>query len=89
MLPLALPSLAVAALVAFLVGYTEFAIGWLFVESSQNVTLAMAVSGMRQTGVAWSNLSALAILMSVPVVVIFLALHRYLLRGLLIGVVED
>jgi ABC-type glycerol-3-phosphate transport system permease component len=88
-LSLALPSLAVAALVAFLVGYTEFAIGWLFVESSQNVTLAMAVSGMRQTGVAWSNLSALAILMSVPVVVIFLALHRYLLRGLLIGVVED
>jgi len=32
---------------------------------------------------------ALAILMSVPVVVIFLVLHRYLLRGLLIGVVED
>lgn len=88
-LPLALPSIAVAALVAFLVGYTEFAIGWLFVESSHNVTLAMAVSGMRQASGVWSNLSALAILMSVPVVLIFLALHRYLLRGLLIGVVED
>jgi ABC-type glycerol-3-phosphate transport system permease component len=88
-LPLALPSIAVAALVAFLLGYTEFAIGWLFVESGQNVTLAMAVSGMRQTSGVWSNLSALAILMSIPVVVIFLALHRYLLRGLLIGAVED
>jgi ABC-type glycerol-3-phosphate transport system permease component len=88
-LPLALPAIAVAALVAFLMGYTEFAIGWLFVESSQNVTLAMAVSGMRQTSGAWSNISALAILMSVPVVVIFLALHRYLLRGLLIGMVEE
>ena len=30
-LPLALPSIAVAALIAFLIGYTEFAIGWLFV----------------------------------------------------------
>jgi ABC-type maltose transport system permease subunit len=88
-LPLALPSIAVAALVAFLLGYTEFAIGWLFVESGQNVTLAMAVSGIQQTSGTWSNLSALAILMSVPVVVIFLLLHRYLLRGLLIGVVED
>jgi ABC-type glycerol-3-phosphate transport system permease component len=83
------PSNAVAALVAFLLGYTEFAIGWLFVESSQNVTLAMAVSGMRQASGVWSNLSALAILMSVPVVLIFLALHRYLLRGLLIGIVQD
>ena len=45
-LPLALPSIAVAALVAFLVGYTEFAIGWLFIESSENVTLAMAISGI-------------------------------------------
>lgn len=58
-------------------------------ESGQNVTLAMAVSGIQQTSGAWSNLLALAILMSVPVVVIFLVLHRYLLRGLLIGVVED
>jgi len=53
----------VAALLAFLIGYTEFAIGWLFVESSNNVTLAMAVSGMmRQTGAEWSRISAIAIL---------------------------
>jgi arabinogalactan oligomer/maltooligosaccharide transport system permease protein len=86
-LPLALPAIAVAALVAFLMGYTEFAIGWLFVESSENVTLAMAVSGMR--GAPWSHTAALAILMSLPVVAIFLLLHRYLVRGLLLGVVED
>lgn len=45
-LPLALPSIAVAALIAFLIGYTEFAIGWLFIERGKNVTLAMAVSGV-------------------------------------------
>ncbi len=85
-LPLALPSIAVAALLAFLLGYTEFAIGWLFVESSENVTMAMAVSGMMQrSGAEWSNLSALALLMSIPVVVIFMFLYRYLMRGLLTG----
>jgi ABC-type glycerol-3-phosphate transport system permease component len=88
-LPLALPSIAVAALLAFLLGYTEFAIGWLFVESSENVTMAMAVSGMmRRSGAEWSNLSALALLMSIPVVVIFMFLYRYLMRGLLTGAAE-
>jgi arabinogalactan oligomer/maltooligosaccharide transport system permease protein len=84
-LPLALPSIAVAGLMAFLVGYTEFAIGWLFVESGKNVTLAMAISGMLGVDVPWSNISALAILMSLPVVLIFLILQRYLMRGLLLG----
>jgi arabinogalactan oligomer/maltooligosaccharide transport system permease protein len=88
-LPLALPALAVAALIAFLIGYTEFAIGWLFVESGDNVTLAMAVSGMSgQTG-AWSKQAALALMMSVPVVALFFVLQRYLLRGLLIGVAGE
>lgn len=88
-LRLALPSLAVAGLMAFLVGYTEFAIGWLFVESGDNVTLAMAVSGMMGVDVPWSTLSALAVLMSLPVVLIFLVLQRYLMRGLLIGRVDE
>ncbi|MFC1923700.1 ABC transporter permease subunit, partial [Chloroflexota bacterium] len=88
-LPLALPSIAVAALVAFLVGYTEFAIGWLFIESSENVTLAMAVSGViGQLGGSGASLAALAILMSLPVVIIFLLLQRYLIDRLLIGSVE-
>jgi ABC-type glycerol-3-phosphate transport system permease component len=89
-LPLALPSIAVAALVAFLVGYSEFALGWLFVEKSTNVTLAMAVSGMLSySGSEWPSLSAISLLMSVPVVVIFLFFHRYMLRGFGLGAVED
>jgi ABC-type glycerol-3-phosphate transport system permease component len=88
-LPLALPSIAVAGLMAFLIGYTEFAIGWLFVERGENVTLAMAVSGMLGNSVPWSELSALAILMSLPVVLLFLLLQRYLMRGLLIGRMDE
>ena len=87
-LPLALPSIAVAALIAFLLGYTEFAIGWLFVESSENVTLAMAVSGLLGRSGSWADVAALAILMSLPVVVIFLVLQRYLMDRYLIGAVE-
>jgi len=88
-LPLALPTIAVAALLAFLVGYTEFAIGWLFVERGENVTLAMAVSGILQHGQTWSNLAALSLLMSLPVILTFLILRRYLMQGLLIGRIES
>jgi len=89
-LPLALPSIAVAALVAFLAGYSEFAMAWLFIDSSDNVTLAMAISGMvGATGASWNLLAALSLLMAVPVVLVFLALQRYLMSRLLIGEVGE
>lgn len=90
-LPLALPSIAVAAIIAFLIGYSEFAIGWLFVDKSDNVTLAMAISGMQHniSTASWSNLAATAILMSVPVVIVFVLLQKYLLRGFLFGAADE
>ncbi len=78
-LPNALPSIGVTALVAFLMGYSEFAIGWLFIERSSNATLAMALWGVRSLGaVPWSQLAALALMMSLPIVIIFLVLQRAL-----------
>ncbi len=89
-LPLALPTIAVAGLIAFLIGYSEFALGWLFVDKAQNVTLAMAISGMIQSSYldSWANLAALALMMSLPVVLIFLGAQRYLIDRLLLGPVE-
>ncbi|WP_343413614.1 hypothetical protein [Candidatus Amarolinea dominans] len=65
--------------------------GWLFVDKAQNVTLAMAISGMVQSSYldSWANLAALALMMSLPVVVIFLAAQRYLINRLLLGPVES
>ena len=63
--------------------------GWLFVNRAQNVTLAMAISGMIRGNLeSWANLAALAILMSLPVVVLFVALQRYLIDRLLLGTKE-
>lgn len=89
-LPLALPSIAVAALIAFLIGYSEFAIGWLFVSSGDNVTLGMAVWGLLNSQfISWSRLSAAALLMTAPVAIIFVVLQRYLLHSMLIGAAEE
>jgi arabinogalactan oligomer / maltooligosaccharide transport system permease protein len=89
-LRLALPSIGVAALIAFLIGYSEFAIGWLFIDKPGNVTLAMAISGLqRNIGLSWNTLAAAAIMMSIPVVIVFIVLQKYILRGSLFGAVDE
>jgi arabinogalactan oligomer/maltooligosaccharide transport system permease protein len=86
-LPLALPSIAISSLIAFLMGYSEFAIGWLFIDRSENVTLAMSIYSILASGSAqpWSQIGSLALIMSVPVVVVFVILQRTLLEQLLFG----
>jgi arabinogalactan oligomer/maltooligosaccharide transport system permease protein len=90
-LPLSLPSIAVAALIAFLMAYSEFTIGWLFVSKAETTTLAMAIYAIVSTGSAqpWSQLGSLALLMSAPVVVIFLLLQRTLLDRMMFGASND
>lgn len=86
-LPLAIPSIAVSALIAFLMGYSEFAIGWLFIDKSENVTLAMSIYSILASGATqpWSQIGSLALIMSVPVVIVFIILQRTLLDQLLLG----
>jgi ABC-type glycerol-3-phosphate transport system permease component len=89
-LPLALPSISVAALVAFLTAYSEFAIGWLFVEKSSNITLAMAIWGIQSMGnQPWTQLAALSILMSLPVIIIFIVLQKLLLERFSFGSLKE
>jgi len=93
-LPLALPSIAVAGLVAFLMAYSEFTLGWLFVDKAANVTLAMSIYAIVQTqylggAQPWSYLGSLALIMSIPVVVIFLILQRTLLERMMFGSMSD
>jgi arabinogalactan oligomer/maltooligosaccharide transport system permease protein len=81
-LPTVLPAIGIAGMIAFLIGYSEFAMGWLFVEKSSNVTLAMAISGLlgNSSASGWNNLAALAIAMSIPVIIIFMVFRNYFIE---------
>ncbi|MBP1705842.1 MAG: transporter permease [Chloroflexi bacterium] len=90
-LPLAAPSILVAALVAFLLAYSEFALAWLFATKEENETLAMELAGA-QIGfysTEWGPTAAHALLMTIPVVIVFLALQRLLLRANLATTATD
>jgi ABC-type glycerol-3-phosphate transport system permease component len=90
-LPLAVPSIAIAAIIAFLTAYSEFTIGWLFLDKSDKVTLAMAIYSIVQSGSAqpYSQLGSLAILVAIPAIVIFILFQNTLLERMMFGSVSD
>ncbi len=89
-LPLASPSIFVAGMISFLLAYSEFAIGWLFVEKASHVTLAMAVYAMVQSGNAqpWSMLGSFIILISIPAVALFLLFQALIVKRMMFGYLD-
>ncbi|NWJ47145.1 MAG: carbohydrate ABC transporter permease [Chloroflexi bacterium] len=85
-LPLILPSVAVAGFISFTLAWSEFALGWVFISTPHNVTLAMALYAMRgASGVAWGPLAATALIVILPVLALFYLLGRYVISGLTLG----
>jgi arabinogalactan oligomer/maltooligosaccharide transport system permease protein len=91
MLPLALPGLAVTALLGFMAGWQEFALSWQFISNPKWFTLTMALYGMQGQYAAntpWSQFAAMSILVSVPILIVFFALQKYIIGGLTLGGVK-
>lgn len=85
-LPLIAPTLAVAGFLAFLVAWSEYALAWAIISDPKLVTLAMALSNMRDsTQVSWGLLSATSLLVALPVLALFYALGARAIDGLSLG----
>jgi arabinogalactan oligomer/maltooligosaccharide transport system permease protein len=90
-LPLSKPVIAVTAFFGFLAGWTEFYFSWAFLQNPKDWTLAMALNGMvgqYAANTKWSEFAAFAILVAVPVAVVYLFLQRYIISGLTVGGVK-
>jgi arabinogalactan oligomer/maltooligosaccharide transport system permease protein len=91
MLPLALPGLAVTALWGFMGGWTEFVLSWQFISNPKWFTLSMALYGMQgqyASNTPWSQFAAMSIIVSIPILVVFFLLQRYIVSGLTVGGVK-
>jgi arabinogalactan oligomer/maltooligosaccharide transport system permease protein len=90
-LPLATPVLAVTALFAFIAGWTEFILSWIFLTKPETFTLAMALNGMvgqYASSTPWSDFAAFSILFALPPMVAYAFLQRYIVGGLTVGGVK-
>jgi arabinogalactan oligomer/maltooligosaccharide transport system permease protein len=88
-LPLAKPAVAVTALFSFMTAWNEFVLAATFMDQESMYTapvgLKFFVGGFSQQ---WGYFAAGSIIVSVPVVILFLFLQKYLVSGLTAGSVK-
>lgn len=88
-LPLAKPAVAVTALFSFMTGWNEFILAATFMDEEVMYTapvgLRFFVGGFSQQ---WGYFAAGSIIVSIPVVLLFLFLQKYLVSGLTAGAVK-
>ena len=88
-LPLARPALVVTALFSFMTAWNEFILAATFMSDERSYTLPVVLqSYVGDFGTEWGRFAAGAILVSVPVMLLFFALQRYLVEGLTAGSVK-
>lgn len=93
MIPLALPAFAIVILFSFMNGWTEFILSWVFLTgATENYTLAMALAtmanGANNAPPDMQKFAAMAILISIPILILFFAFQRWIVGGLAIGGVK-
>jgi arabinogalactan oligomer/maltooligosaccharide transport system permease protein len=86
-LPLATPVLAVVALLSFIGTFNEFILASLFLTDMDSRTIAVGLQQFigGQYSRNWGSFAAGSILASIPIVIIFLSLQRYIVSGLTAG----
>jgi multiple sugar transport system permease protein len=87
-LPIVAPGLVVAAIFAFLVSWNEFLFA-LVLSGVRAKTLPVVIAGLStDVGPLYGDMSAAAVMVMLPNIVMTLALQRYLVKGLTIGAVK-
>ncbi|MGV3466302.1 MAG: sugar ABC transporter permease [Heyndrickxia sp.] len=86
-LPLAKPILAVIALFSFISPFTDFIIAGVLLRSEDKYTLAVGLYQLvaKQFGNEFTTFAAGAVLIAVPISILFLSLQKYLISGLTAG----
>jgi len=89
-MPLAAPVLAVVALLSFIGTFNEFILARLFLVDMEARTVAVGLQQFigGQYSENWGPFAAGSIIASVPIVIIFLSLQRYIINGLTAGSVK-
>ncbi|MDI6807574.1 MAG: sugar ABC transporter permease [Candidatus Eisenbacteria bacterium] len=89
-LPVAAPGLAITALFSFMSAWSEYIVARVILSDKGLFTLPLGLEGLSGTyQTEWANYAAGSILVSLPVVAVFLFLARFLVSGLTLGAVKE
>lgn len=88
-LPLAAPALVITALFSFMTAWAEYLVAAQILQDSKLWTLPLGLKSFEANmSTEWGLYGAASLIVMVPVVILFLALSRYLVSGLTLGSVK-
>jgi len=88
-LPLSSPALVITALFSFMSSWSEYVVAAIILQNPDLYTLPLGLKSFQASlSTQWGLYAAGAILVSIPVVILFISLARYLVSGLTLGSVK-
>jgi arabinogalactan oligomer / maltooligosaccharide transport system permease protein len=90
-IPLAMPQLAVTFFLGFIGHWQEFVLTWLFLSQPKDYTLAMTLynmTGQYANAIPWNRFAAMAVIVALPVAIVYIALQKQIVGGLTTGSVK-
>jgi arabinogalactan oligomer/maltooligosaccharide transport system permease protein len=88
-LPLAAPALVITALFSFMAAWTEYVVAAQILQDTELWTLPLGLKSFESNmGSEWGLYGAASVIVTIPVVVLFLSLSRWLVSGLTLGSVK-
>jgi arabinogalactan oligomer/maltooligosaccharide transport system permease protein len=88
-LPLVTPAIALSALNSFMGAWSEYIVARVMITDASKITLPIGLTNMQgQFSTAWGIYSAAALMTALPVMILFVALSKYLVGGLTLGSVK-
>ena len=89
LLPLAAPGLVASAIFAFTLSWNEFLYALVFIQDEQAITVPVGLNLLIYGDVFhWGQLMAASVITTIPVVALYVFIHRWMVEGLVAGSVK-
>ena len=88
-LPLSKPALVITALFSFMSSWSEYVVAAIILQDPELYTLPLGLKSFQASlSTQWGLYAAGAVVVSIPVTILFISLAKYLVSGLTIGSVK-
>jgi multiple sugar transport system permease protein len=89
LLPLAAPGIVASAIFAFTLSWNEFLYALIFIQDEKTITVPVGLNLLIYGDVFhWGQLMAASVITTVPVVALYMFIHRWMVEGLAAGSVK-
>ena len=89
-LPLSSPALVITALFSFMASWSEYVVAAIILQDPKLYTLPLGLKSFQASlSTQWGLYAAGAVVVSIPVCILFISLSRYLVSGLTMGSVKE